>query len=112
MVNERIENKGKYEHIGHSSRSHEEHEFQDFHDEKYEIKRNLLMERKLHEVERRLRSIEQPVWKFEKANSRAWDRCTEGDCRCQPVTKTLNCWRMGIESLPQQQILPLNMLRM
>ncbi|KAG8221975.1 hypothetical protein J437_LFUL014472 [Ladona fulva] len=37
---------------------------------------------------------------------REWTRCTEGPCRCRPETRTLSCWRQGLEELPPTQTVP------
>ncbi|XP_046393872.1 leucine-rich repeat-containing protein 15-like isoform X2 [Ischnura elegans] len=73
---------------------------------------------KLSSLERRVRSLEQPVWSLSSRRhlewrSRRmegpvdeWTRCTEGPCRCRPETRTLSCWRQGLGELPPTQFIP------
>ncbi|RZC38999.1 leucine-rich repeat-containing protein 15 [Asbolus verrucosus] len=56
-------------------------------------------------LERRLRALEQPVWKISKLNER-WIECAQGPCKCRPETKSLSCWQQNLPVLPATQILP------
>ncbi|XP_063698143.1 leucine-rich repeat-containing protein 15 [Culicoides brevitarsis] len=69
------------------------------------------LETRLLEVERRLRSVEQPIWKINSASVDAWDRCTEGICRCHATIKSLSCWRSDLLHLPPLQVIPMNMMK-
>lgn len=70
------------------------------------------LESRIAEVERRLRSVEQPLWKVVEDSEEAWDRCTESVCRCQPSIKSLSCWRTGISVLPDLQVIPNSIIKM
>lgn len=70
------------------------------------------LEHRLADVERRLRSVEQPLWKIEVATELTWDRCTEGTCRCETLTKSLSCWRINLKSIPEIQLIPNNIQQM
>ena len=70
------------------------------------------LEHRLSDVERRLRSVEQPLWKIEVATDLTWDRCTEGMCRCETLTKSLSCWRINLKSIPEIQVIPNNIQQM
>jgi hypothetical protein len=70
------------------------------------------IEHRLNDVERRLRSVEQPIWKIEKANEGSWTHCTEGTCRCQAVIKSVSCWRMRLKHIPTDQTIPNNIVQM
>lgn len=65
----------------------------------------------LVKLERRLRSLEQPVWKISTLNMR-WVDCSQGPCTCRPATKSLSCWQQGILALPSVQILPHDVVSM
>ncbi|XP_071455546.1 leucine-rich repeat-containing protein 15-like [Hetaerina americana] len=81
-------------------------------------KQIVLLSDKLNSLERRVRSLEQPVWalssrKVLEVRTRRyegpvdeWTRCTEGPCRCRPETRTLSCWRQGLGELPATQFIP------
>ncbi|KAL7032764.1 hypothetical protein ACKWTF_007392 [Chironomus riparius] len=69
----------------------------------------LLVNNIIWQIERRLTSVEQPVWKIIMGQSldRAWDRCTEeGFCRCLPVLKQISCWHLGLKNIPSTQSVP------
>lgn len=70
------------------------------------------LETRLLEVERRLRSVEQPIWKIISESEDAWDKCTEGICRCHATIKSLSCWRADMLHLPPLQVIPTNILKM
>lgn len=70
------------------------------------------LETRVLEVERRLRSVEQPIWKVISDSEEAWDACTEGICRCQAAIKSLSCWRTGMNALPVLQVVPHTVLKM
>lgn len=70
------------------------------------------LETRLLEVERRLRSVEQPIWKIIGENEDAWDKCTEGICRCHATIKSLSCWRADMLHLPPLQVIPTNIMKM
>ncbi|CAH2000035.1 unnamed protein product [Acanthoscelides obtectus] len=59
----------------------------------------------LMKLERRLRSLEQPVWEISKANER-WIDCGKGPCKCRPETKSVTCWQKDLQILPSDQTLP------
>lgn len=66
----------------------------------------------VHQIESRLRSVEQPVWRLALANHLEWNHCTSGGCRCNPDTKTFTCWNSNLKSVPVTQVIPLNMVSM
>lgn len=70
------------------------------------------VESRVKAVERRLRSVEQPVWRLSEGSAIEWNRCTEGHCRCLVVTKSLSCWNSGLRSVPQLQTVPMDTLTM
>lgn len=70
------------------------------------------LEVRLLEVERRLRSVEQPIWKILGGSDDAWDKCTEGICRCHATIKSLSCWRSDLLHLPPLQVIPTNIVKM
>lgn len=70
------------------------------------------LEVRLLEVERRLRSVEQPIWKIIGESEDAWDKCTEGICRCHATIKSLSCWRADLLHLPPLQVIPTNIMKM
>lgn len=73
---------------------------------------NVFLEKRVREIERRLKSIEQPVWKIVDENENSWNHCTEGFCRCRPVTKSLSCWKKNLKILSVSQIIPTDILSM
>ncbi|KAL3281293.1 hypothetical protein HHI36_004506 [Cryptolaemus montrouzieri] len=56
-------------------------------------------------LERRIRSLEQPVWSMSKEDDR-WLECSKGPCECTPETKSISCWQRNLPSLPFEQIIP------
>jgi hypothetical protein len=78
------------------------------HYERIASSRQLSIEQRVREVERRLRSVEQPIWKIVKIDEMAWDCRGEGICRCQAVTKSLSCWRTQLTHLPVVQDVPID----
>ncbi|KAM7357010.1 uncharacterized protein ACRADG_002539 [Cochliomyia hominivorax] len=64
----------------------------------------------VHQIESRLRSVEQPVWRLALGNRLEWNHCTSGGCRCNPDTKTFTCWNSNLKSVPVTQVIPLNMV--
>lgn len=70
------------------------------------------LETRLLSVEQRLRSIEEPMWEIGGNDITAWDRCTEGSCRCEPSTGRLSCWRNKLKSLPSRQYIPNDIVAM
>lgn len=73
---------------------------------------NVFLEKRVREIERRLKSIEQPVWKIVDENENSWNHCTEGFCRCRPVTKSLSCWKKNLKILSVSQTIPTDILSM
>lgn len=69
-------------------------------------------EKRLRHVEKRLKSIEQPIWKLKPGNVEEWNRCTASMCRCNPDTKTFACWNTDLKTIPIEQILPMDMINM
>ncbi|XP_054084983.1 leucine-rich repeat-containing protein 15 isoform X1 [Zeugodacus cucurbitae] len=69
----------------------------------------LAMVNRVRQIENRLRSIEQPVWRLVSASQKEWSRCTSGVCRCSPETKRFTCWNTNFISLPVSQVIPMNM---
>lgn len=52
------------------------------------------------------------VWRLSEGSEPEWNRCTEGHCRCLVVTKSLNCWNSGLQSVPLLQTVPMDTLTM
>lgn len=75
-------------------------------------RRQKRLEARIADVERRLRSVEQPLWKVVPDTDAAWDKCTESVCRCQPSIKSLSCWRTGINVLPDLLTIPSSIIKM
>uniref|UniRef100_A0A0K8VGJ9 Leucine-rich repeat-containing protein 15 n=2 Tax=Bactrocera latifrons TaxID=174628 RepID=A0A0K8VGJ9_BACLA len=69
---------------------------------------NVAMVNRVRQIENRLRSIEQPVWRLVSASQNEWNRCTSGICRCSPETKSFTCWNANVVSLPVSQVIPMN----
>ncbi|KAG5864266.1 hypothetical protein JTB14_012519 [Gonioctena quinquepunctata] len=59
----------------------------------------------LVKLERRLRSLEQPVWEISRVNER-WIDCGKGPCKCRPETKSVICWQNELSTIPPDQLLP------
>ncbi|GLV37748.1 uncharacterized protein CBL_06551 [Carabus blaptoides fortunei] len=76
-----------------------------------EIKEKRIVDNEEHtdsmliKLERRLRSLEQPVWTTHIGNDR-WIRCAAGSCKCRPETKSVSCWHAQMSVLPANQIIP------
>lgn len=70
---------------------------------------NLAMVNRVRQIENRLRSIEEPVWRLVSASQNEWSRCTSGVCRCSLETKSFTCWNANFISLPASQVIPMNM---
>ncbi|KAG5682188.1 hypothetical protein PVAND_011556 [Polypedilum vanderplanki] len=70
--------------------------------------KEFILEQRLADIERRLSSVEQPVWKIVMSSwEKAWDKCTEeGFCRCTPAIKQISCFRLGLKSIPASQSIP------
>lgn len=73
---------------------------------------NVFLEKRVREIERRLKSIEQPVWKIIEENDNSWNHCTEGFCRCRPATKSLSCWKKNLKILSVSQTIPTDIVSM
>ncbi|KAK5645623.1 hypothetical protein RI129_004087 [Pyrocoelia pectoralis] len=56
-------------------------------------------------LERRVRSLEQPVWPISNSDDR-WHNCIQGPCKCKPETKSISCWNKHIAALPPGQVVP------
>lgn len=71
---------------------------------------------KLHktvrQIESRLRSVEQPVWRLALGSRLEWNHCTSGICRCNPDTKSFTCWNTNLKTVPVTQVIPMNMVSM
>ncbi|CAH1725610.1 unnamed protein product [Aphis gossypii] len=67
--------------------------------------RGALLEARLQRLDRRLRSVEQPVWTITSGVSR-WKRCNYGPCKCRTETHSVSCWRKDFEEIPPGQTLP------
>ncbi|KAI4465436.1 synaptic adhesion-like molecule salm [Holotrichia oblita] len=58
-------------------------------------------------LERKIRSLDQPVWIVSNSNDR-WMDCTRGPCKCKPEIKSITCWNTNLKVIPHQQILPID----
>lgn len=64
------------------------------------------IQRRVKDLERRLSSVEQPLWKITRNDSNEWISCHSGPCRCLIGTKSLNCWNNRLRNVPPIQIVP------
>ncbi|XP_020298471.1 leucine-rich repeat-containing protein 15-like isoform X2 [Pseudomyrmex gracilis] len=69
------------------------------------------MENRLSSLERRLRTVEQPVWQI-SSKEEDWEICAEGPCKCVPELKSVSCWRYDLLDLPPTQVVPTDVLRL
>lgn len=70
------------------------------------------LQKRVRQIESRLRSVEQPVWRLTSSNQEEWNHCTSGVCRCNPDTKRFTCWNVNLKSVPVTQIIPMDMVYM
>lgn len=70
------------------------------------------LQKRVRQIESRLRSVEQPVWRLTPSNQEEWNHCTSGVCRCNPDTKRFTCWNVNLRSVPVTQIIPMDMVYM
>lgn len=68
--------------------------------------------RRVKDLERRLNSVEQPLWKITRNDSNEWISCHGGVCRCLAGTKSLNCWNNRLRSVPPMQIVPTDVVNL
>ncbi|XP_067648049.1 leucine-rich repeat-containing protein 15-like [Eurosta solidaginis] len=73
---------------------------------------DLSLLKRVRQIENRLRSIEQPVWRLAPASQNEWNQCAAGICRCCPETKSFICWNTNFSFLPINQVIPMNMILM
>ena len=66
----------------------------------------------VRQIESRLRSVEQPVWRLALGSRLEWNHCTSSACRCNPDTKSFTCWNTNLKSVPVTQVIPMNMVSM
>lgn len=95
---------------------------------KNEVETDNVKNEYMQNLERRLRSLEQPgeysfqlfqtikfffglVWLISDEDDR-WLRCTKGPCKCRPETKSLSCWHSQMPSLPAEQVIPFDIRNM
>ncbi|XP_037939127.1 carboxypeptidase N subunit 2 isoform X1 [Teleopsis dalmanni] len=69
------------------------------------------LNKQVRQIESRLRSVEQPVWRLTPGITNEWNHCTSGVCRCHPETKSFICWNTNLKSVPVTQVIPMNMVR-
>lgn len=74
--------------------------------------RDSRLSKMVRQIESRLRSVEQPVWRLALGSRMEWNHCTSSSCRCNPDTKTFNCWNANLKSVPVTQVMPMNMVSM
>lgn len=70
------------------------------------------LQKMVRQIESRLRSVEQPVWRLALGSRLEWNHCTSSACRCNPDTKSFTCWNANLKSVPVAQIIPMNMVSM
>lgn len=71
------------------------------------------LKRNMKKLERRLSSVEQPIWKISKGELNEWIVCGQGNrCRCLAGTKSLNCWNYRLENVPVMQTIPKDIVNM
>ncbi|KAH8333357.1 hypothetical protein KR067_006763 [Drosophila pandora] len=71
---------------------------------------NFDLVKRVRQIESRLRSVEQPVWRLTTGSEIEWNHCTSGVCRCNPDTKSFTCWNTNLKSVPVTQVIPMNMV--
>jgi len=67
-------------------------------------------DKRVRQIESRLRSVEQPVWHLASGSEIEWNHCTSGGCRCNPDTKSFTCWNTNLKTVPVTQVIPMNMV--
>ncbi|ALC43058.1 CG7509 [Drosophila busckii] len=67
-------------------------------------------DKRVRQIESRLRSVEQPVWHLATGSQLEWNHCTSGICRCNPDTKSFTCWNTNLKTVPVTQVIPMNMV--
>lgn len=67
-------------------------------------------DKRVRQIESRLRSVEQPVWHLASGSELEWNHCTSGVCRCNPDTKSFTCWNTNLKTVPVSQVIPMNMV--
>ena len=70
------------------------------------------LQKMVRQIESRLRSVEQPVWRLALGSRLEWNHCTSSACRCNPDTKSFTCWNTNLKSVPVTQVIPMNMVSM
>ncbi|XP_023305923.2 carboxypeptidase N subunit 2 isoform X1 [Lucilia cuprina] len=72
--------------------------------------RDSQLHKMVRQIESRLRSVEQPVWRLALGSRLEWNHCTSSACRCNPDTKSFTCWNTNLKSVPVTQVIPMNMV--
>lgn len=67
-------------------------------------------DKRVRQIESRLRSVEQPIWHLASGSDLEWNHCTSGVCRCNPDTKSFTCWNTNLKTVPVTQVIPMNMV--
>ncbi|XP_032598936.1 platelet glycoprotein V isoform X2 [Drosophila grimshawi] len=67
-------------------------------------------DKRVRQIESRLRSVEQPIWHLASGSELEWNHCTSGVCRCNPDTKSFTCWNTNLKTVPVTQVIPMNMV--
>ncbi|EDW17575.1 leucine-rich repeat-containing protein 15 isoform X1 [Drosophila mojavensis] len=67
-------------------------------------------DKRVRQIESRLRSVEQPIWHLASGSELEWNHCTSGVCRCNPDTKSFTCWNTNLKTVPVSQVIPMNMV--
>ncbi|KAL7734253.1 hypothetical protein ACLKA6_011920 [Drosophila palustris] len=67
-------------------------------------------DKRVRQIESRLRSVEQPIWHLASGSEIEWNHCTSGGCRCNPDTKSFTCWNTNLKTVPVTQVIPMNMV--
>lgn len=71
------------------------------------------LQKSVKDLERRLSSVEQPIWSIGRGDESTWVKCCQGNvCRCMIGTKSLNCWNHRIKTVPVGQIIPVDIVNM
>lgn len=71
------------------------------------------LQRSIKELERRLSSVEQPIWPIRRGDESTWAECGQGQvCRCMIGTKSLNCWNHRMQTVSADQVIPVDIVNM
>ncbi|XP_059612664.1 LOW QUALITY PROTEIN: leucine-rich repeat transmembrane neuronal protein 2-like [Phlebotomus argentipes] len=64
------------------------------------------LSKRLRLLERRLKSVEQPIWVIREGSNASWIECERGPCQCDKIARSISCSGKYLNSLPINQIVP------